>query len=804
MRRIMTVMAGLCFMALTSCYPNNSESESVLTGAEAGETETESPDSALLEMMEAYVMPSQPASDYIPVTDGKGFPAELVNQLGEAVFRDHADTVVAGLNDESLLITKEEFLAMGDDPEHQLADYLLHRNMSDDLFYCCDTNGDGVDEIFAVPVRRDPPESIVVFVKSGGSYIREGFRVIGTVRQYAVFQYNHAFYMAASCEEARFPGEINVRLYRLDSEDFSKDKHHQHICIRKKTEIADSHTLYRNDDFSAVHEIQTYVDEISRDLAAAINQYGAFCGDETARDDLHQAWYERGLELSNVCAIDVDNDGRDEYFERAGAFYSEGQMGRRVTWFTENMERTPDPYTPWNAAGYYVKQLWFKKFEGRTVVFTAFQKCDSANPIFLDVRIHADGKTIPVLDEMITLKKSGVDIMISEQLPYSSTTEYFPLDGDYRDPDFDKAFPENLKELAASFREEVGEPFQVESSLQQSLPGELADYLKGALAYERLDYQIDGYTRRIGKNEFLEKHTEDLEEAEKYWSDEDERYVYEYRLGHETYYLLPFYNYWDSLYLFVYKEADGKLSLCNQFSSPYFGAVVTVYHDELYLMEQPVTYEPEYLWNVYIHKLAPEKDDEYATVEISLKGHQWKTFYSGNGPVKEAAAAYIDSIKDTLLYPAVYDGGGVTYTEDETDRFDDSKLQRLISCAYGDEFYEIDFNNDSVPEYVSKTREGRMDLYFNAYHFNDHRTEIINYDLNRSRDHLMQLWFKEIEGNIYTCKLYHYDEYYVFNMSLVEGKDITQVQSCLVLPEREFRTVPGRIEPKEQKWLAEK
>ena len=101
---------------------------------------------------------------------------------------------------------------------------------------------------------------------------------------------------------------------------------HQHICIRKKTEIADSHTLYRNDDFSAVHEIQTYVDEVSRDLAAAINQYGAFCGDETARDDLHQAWYERGLELSNVCAIDVDNDGRDEYFERAGAFYSKGQM----------------------------------------------------------------------------------------------------------------------------------------------------------------------------------------------------------------------------------------------------------------------------------------------------------------------------------------------------------------------------------------------------------------------------------------------------------------------------------------------
>jgi len=357
-----------------------------------------------------------------------------------------------------------------------------------------------------------------------------------------------------------------------------------------------------------------------------------------------------------------------------------------------------------------------------------------------------------------------------------------------------KAFPGDLKEAAASFRAEVGEPFALEGPCEEAFPVVLADLMRETLSYGSLDYIIDGYSRKIDKDEFRERYEGSLEEAEGVWFDEDEKYVYEYRLGRDTYYLLPFYNYWDSLYLFVYKEVDGTLTFCNRFSSPYFGAIVTVYDGELYLIEQPVTSEPEYLWNVYVHKLAPEQDDEYATVSVSLKDHIWKQLYGSGTPDETAVTAYVDSIRDTLLYPAAYDCGNETYTGDESADFDRNLQQRLMSCTGRKEFYEIDFNNDSLPEYFLKMRESRRVLYYNAYHIQDKKTQLINYDLNSDRDHLMQLWFKEIEGKIYTCKLFYYDQYYIFNVSLVEGTDITQVQSYMIMPGREFLVAPGRVE----------
>jgi len=151
-----------------------------------------------------------------------------------------------------------------------------------------------------------------------------------------------------------------VKLYRMNRDDFCLDRRHEHICLRKKTDIADFHLFYKNDGFAAVGEIQIYVDEISRDLSEHINGYGMFLGDETEREDLREAWFQQGLNLINVYAIDADNDGQDEYFERVGYYYSGNQIGRQVSWYNENLEQTLSPFATWNAARYQVKQLWFK------------------------------------------------------------------------------------------------------------------------------------------------------------------------------------------------------------------------------------------------------------------------------------------------------------------------------------------------------------------------------------------------------------------------------------------------------------
>ena len=53
---------------------------------------------------------------------------------------------------------------------------------------------------------------------------------------------------------------------------------------------------------------------------------------------------------------------------------------------------------------------------------------------------------------------------------------------------------------------------------------------------------------------------------------------------------------------------------------------------------------------------------------------------------------------------------------------------------------------------------------------------------------LVQLWFKEIEGKIYTFRLLLNNGYnYVLNVSLIEGIGITQVQSYIIVPKKEFQ-----------------
>jgi len=143
MRRLMMATVSLFLFALSSCSNSSSEPEATPPAVTEYVTTEE-----LLDKIEAYTPPPQPAEEYAPVTDGNGLPLELVNRLGEAVDRDQGDAVVADLNDESLMITKDKFLELGDGPDHQLSDYLLHRNLSDHLFYRCDTDGDGEDEIF--------------------------------------------------------------------------------------------------------------------------------------------------------------------------------------------------------------------------------------------------------------------------------------------------------------------------------------------------------------------------------------------------------------------------------------------------------------------------------------------------------------------------------------------------------------------------------------------------------------------------------------------------------------------------------
>ena len=81
----------------------------------------------------------------------------------------------------------------------------------------------------------------------------------------------------------------------------------------------------------------------------------------------------------------------------------------------------------------------------------------------------------------------------------------------------------------------------------------------------------------------------------------------------------------------------------------------------------------------------------------------------------------------------------------------------------------------------------RLSLLSDFYKFTDKRLISINGGFNRDDSMLIQLWFKEIDGKMFTFRLFLKDGYnYYLNVSLVENTNVTQVQSYIIVPKCEF------------------
>ncbi len=64
--------------------------------------------------------------------------------------------------------------------------------------------------------------------------------------------------------------------------------------------------------------------------------------------------------------------------------------------------------------------------------------------------------------------------------------------------------------------------------------------------------------------------------------------------------------------------------------------------------------------------------------------------------------------------------------------------------------------------------------------------EKLRLDQETSRElKLIQLWFKEIGGKIFTFRIYHISSYnYVLDVSLIEGDNVTRVRTDLLLAQK--------------------
>lgn len=764
-------------------------------------------DSELDNLVKSFTFP-QKSTDNLNFNEAcPGLPIELINQLKEAVYNCNSDAFIQELNDKSLMITAKDFTFKpnrSNDIDYSEEDLNndIQNGASNYLIYKCDTNGDGTDEIVMIQNREyNFSESNCAYIlkKSGDKYIFAGYSFLGYYRHFALFQNNGKFYIAANYDDSKTKTTKAIGLFSLDvnNSDFDFIRPlNDHSYIRKIVtgEGYQYYLLYKNINAPIVSEIQTYIEEIGTDLIYAERTNKTFYGNETERNDLLDEAKNSNSETSvwNVNAVDVNNDGKDEFFDR-GIYYDGSDMSETgVNWYDpKTISFYPAPFTVWSPTEYLLTQQWFKIIDGKTVIFTLYHK-NSEDTYVLDVRINENGQTTILMDYMIDL---DANIELSDDWNYDDTNF---VQIEYKDLDVEKAFPEDIDQRAKSLATKVQGDFVAANYKHKDIPNSLIVLAEKALFEEKIgqlnmgtasfEISSDGFYDKYGQYTWFES----KEDFESYIS-----HIYKYKLGKNTYYITVSDSGGTARFvdIVIYKESKGKLIVLNDWVSLDLDARVIEYNDELYLIESSYNFYSKYTDTINIYKLVPDQIKDYVSITLKPDSFEWKEIYNNQQLYEKSISSYVDSIKDDLMAKSPIDDNIKVYVGDETNKYDEDKKLRIMSVAEDEyyesyDYYEIDFNNDGETEYFEKYfwyPSNSIPLYLNydIYKFTDKRTIKINGDFDTSL--LLQLWFKEIDGKVFTFRLFLVNEYnYLLNVSLVDDANITQVQSYLVVPKREF------------------
>lgn len=773
-----------------------------------------SPERVDLEKLLSEFSPEEDTSPFIPESDGQGLPLALVNEMKRALYDTDDGGYVFDRGDESLMIGKNDFVFIegtGEKvryAENDLNELMLRAEEAADsspyqavLFYQCDVDGDGEDEIVVIQNEDDDNENknskVFILEKEGEGYAYSQDLYMSHFHQAALFEHEGKFYIIASyIDEGRSQKPEAFRLFGLEEGGG--------IYVRTAPIAYEYHRLYQNPSHPLSEAVREYAEEISTDVIYADRQEKTFYGDETEEEaELLEKVREKNekLNISKLYSIDVDNDGTEECFDRKMMYhvydyadYERYQKQSMVRWYdTRNFFRCDTPFSELESSQYLLAQRWFKVIEDKTVIFSLYHKADEELSV-LDARIFDGHKTEILLDAVITIKKE----VETANSPYYEESN--KIQTEYANPDFEKAFPENMYLLSKEYAQEVEGKFTAVDYADETIPNELIVMMEKAL------FEGD-FEEVLSRDAFLEADREAY--LEKYWGElHDEyyeeyllRHVYHYELEGEKYYLTVEHSGGTAGFvgIYVYREIeDGRdLELVEGWNGLDTEAKVIQYQNELYLIERSYNYYSKVWDTVYLYKLVPEKIKQYVYIRLYPEEYFINKIYDKEMPYSREIEEYVESIWEELMEKSPISDDIELFTGVESSEIDKEKLQRIQSVEgsrdSNADYMEVDFNNDGEPEYIRRAfwfPSNSTLLYLQHWIccFADGRVVEKSSPFSKGGDRLIQLWFQEIDGKVFTFRLFLNDGYnYCLNVSLMEGDCITQVQTYLIIPRREFQ-----------------
>lgn len=816
MKRILTIIIILLALFTTSCSSSGKDTGETLGDKRYNEKPTQEDtqnkinavwqkdisDSELDNLVKSFVVPPTSIDNLNLNETYPGLPIELINKFKKAVYKGNSDSLIHELNDKSLMITVKDFAfkpSHSDDIFVKKLNKIVKNGAKKYLVYKCDINGDGTDEIVMMQnLKYEDSElnGVYILKKTGDKYVFDEYGSIGYNRCFAIFKYNGKFYLAANYDDSKTKTTKAVGLYAFDDDKSDSRGALNVYTYIKKSKLSDNNQynlLYKNINFPIVSDLEKYIKDIGTDLIYCDRIHHTFYGNETERKDLLEEEIKKNSKLPfwNLNTVDVNNDGKDEFFNREINDGDDNTNETMINWYNPKTSlRYPAPFTAWSSTEYFLTQQWFKIINHKTVIFTLYHK-NSDDTYVLDARINENGQTTILMDYIIYLNTS---IELPENFD-GDETNFVAID--YNDSDVEKAFPEDIEKRTKSLSTKVQGDFVAVDYKHKDIPNSLIILAEKALFNEKIDQLNMGTASfEISVDSFYDKY------GQYTWYDSKKKFesyishIYKYKLGNNTFYIAVSDDGGTSKLVTIdlYKELDGKLTILNEWLSLDKNARVIKYQGDLYFIESSYNYYSKYTDTINIYRLFPDKIKDYVSITLKPKKFEWEEVFNNHQSYEKKISSYLDNMKDDLMAKSTIDDNIQVYFGDEEIYYDDDKKLRLKSVRDGyddDVYYKIDFNNDGEFEYFEReywfpSNSTTLNLIYNFYKFTDKRIIEVSSDFD-TNSMLIQLWFKKIEGKVFAFRLFLNEEYnYFLNVSLVDNKNITQVQSYLIVPKKEF------------------
>lgn len=373
----------------------------------------------------------------------------------------------------------------------------------------------------------------------------------------------------------------------------------------------------------------------------------------------------------------------------------------------------------------------------------------------------------------------------------------------YHPEDASQAFPENLCEVAAELWQQVQGEFKPatlpEEITPEYNPEELVLLAEKAL-FTRDWSSLDTLAEPLELTDHEAVYETWFASMENSWMDLDyfKQYVlhiYQYSIEESIFLLLVADLGGSARFVDIscYRLMENRPEYLNQVGTLDMNARVVPYENGFYLIDTCYNYYSKYDDTIYLYPLTPEGISEQALkVTLQPEDYIWTKGYQGNTSALGQINNYVDSIQKELMAASPINDDITVYTGCEEFVTDPIKLQKLPD---GCDWYMVDYDNDGIPEYQTR-RHWFPSNYTTLYLMTEeYRLENITLKLQETwepgcpyRGELIQRWYQEFDGKIYTFQLFLTEGYnYYMNVSLWEGEHISWIASYYITPRCELR-----------------